>query len=201
MSTPAETFRNAFGAPEPSTALGVQFHSSANQGLVADVGAGWFRHGFLYLFGEELAQLNACLEAWPFVVPSNPRRIIIGRNAYGAILVVDNESMPREERVFVLDPFTVSYTEVPNARFMTLMARALPGNELPRFLDDSAYHKWRAEHGVTRLEPRQVLGVKVPRSLGGELVPANLQLEDIVSYYQTTGTIYAKAFATLSKDA
>ena len=35
--------------------------------------------------------------------------MILGRNAYGAILVLDNANDPMEQRVRILDPFTVTY--------------------------------------------------------------------------------------------
>lgn len=205
MLTPAQSFKNAFGVADPRATPGVRFESGMNRGLgeafLAEVGAGWFREGFLYLLGDGLQQLHECLDAWSFVVPPNANRLIIGRNAYGAILVLDNASEPRIERVYVLDPFTVSYDEVPNARFISLIGRAFPRGELQGFLDDRAYRAWLDQHQVERLEPQDALGIKVPKSLGGELVADNLQLEDIVSYYQTTAPIYAKAFAQLNKGA
>lgn len=205
MLTPAQSFKKAFGVADPRATPGVRFESGMNRGLgeafLAEVGAGWFREGFLYLLGEGLQQLHECLDAWSFVVPRNANRLIVGRNAYGAILVLDNASEPRIERVYVLDPFTVSYDEVPNARFISLIGRAFPRGELQSFLDDRAYRAWLQQHQVGRLEPQDVLGIKVPKSLGGELVADNLQLEDIVSYYQTTAPIYAKAFAQLNKEA
>ena len=170
-----------------------------SEAFLAEVGAGWFCDRFLYLLGEGLTELSACLEAWAFVVPPNPNRVIIGRNAYGAILVLDNASLPRIERVFVLDPFTVSYEEVPNARFVSFIGRALPEGEMEAFLDDRAYRAWLEQHHADRLEPQHVLGVKVPKGLGGELVPDNLQLEHIITYYQSTGPIYADAFAKLKQ--
>jgi hypothetical protein len=44
-----------------------------------------------------------------------------------------------------------------------------------------------------------VLGIKVPKGLGGKLELDNLQLDGIVDYYQSTGPIYAKAFAKLAE--
>jgi hypothetical protein len=203
MSTPAETFKRAFGSAAPAAEPCELFPRGANRRLAGalfkEVGAGWFRNGFLYFFGEGLAQLSACCDAWSFIVPPNANRVIVGRNAYGALLVVDDACEPDDERVFVLDPFSVSYDQVPNTIFVSLIARALPEGELPRFLDDRAYRAWLEEHRIDRLEPHHALGVKVPMDLGGELVPSNLQLEDIVTYSHTTAPIYADAFAKLKK--
>jgi hypothetical protein len=196
-------FVNLLGAPDPSAPSGLRFGRKTPRDMWdlmrAEIGAGWYRDGFLYLFGEGLDALDACLDAWSFVVPASPKRMVLGRNAHGAILVLENEGEPQTERVCLLDPFTVSYTPVPNTRFLNLVARALPKGELPSFVDDRAYRAWREQNGVKRLELEQILGFKTPKSLGGTLTPDNLQLEDIVEYYQTTAPIYADAFAKLKK--
>lgn len=164
-----------------------------------EVGAGWFRDGFLYLFGEGLDALHPCLEAWSFVVPPCDDRVIVGRNAYGMLLVLDNPSTPALEKIHVLDPFTVSYAGDSTIQLVSLIGRALPDGELRTFLDDEPYRAWRQEHGVDRLGAQDVLGIKVPQGLGGKLASSNLQLDGIVSYYETTAAIYADAFAKLNK--
>ncbi len=144
-------------------------------------GGGWYRDGFLYLSGEGLEELRPCLDAWSFLVPSGGDRTVLGRNAYGALIVEG----PGPDSVWILDPFTVSYTRVA--------VDALP----PGFLDGSAYRGWLDQHGLDGIEFRDVLGIKVPKGLGGALEVDNLQIEDIVDYYESTGPIYADAFATL----
>jgi hypothetical protein len=199
MSAVSEAFVGAFGAPDPAAPNGVHLGpvQAIWDSLHKKVGSGWFRGGFLYLFGEGLGAFGPCLEAWSFLVPPCADRRIIGRNAYGALLVLDNVSTPPEERVKLLDPFTVTFTEIPNTRFVSLIGRALPKAEVPVFLEDRAYLDWRKENNVDRLDLDDVLGIKAPKALGGELVPANLQLDGMVDYYQTTAPIYAKAFAKL----
>ena len=61
--------------------------------------------------------------------------------------------------------------------------------------DHEAYDDWLSENGNVEIEAHDILGIKTPVPLGGELVPANLQLENIVDYYRTTGPIYAKGHA------
>jgi len=106
--------------------------------------------------------------------------------------------VPGEEHVYILDPFTVTYATDPNLAFKNLIGYWLPRNELPEFLDDSAYKTWIKENDAGRLDLDDVLGIKVPKSLGGKLTAGNLQIDGIVDYYQTTAPIYAKAFASLN---
>jgi hypothetical protein len=203
MSAVGEAFKKAFGKPDPATPHGIRFRNAGFQGswesLHQEIGAGWFRDGFLYLFGEGLDSLTPCLDAWSFLVPPCDDRMIIGRNAYGALLVLDNGHSPYEERVYLLDPFTVTYATAPNIQFTNLIGRALPRRELPTFLDDSAYQQWREENNAGRLDLDDVLGIKVPRALGGQLTADNVQLDGIVDYYQSTAPIYADAFAKARK--
>ena len=202
MSVASEEFIGAFGAPDPATPAGLQLADSGTRSMWArlhpKIGAGWFRNGFLYLFGEGVDHLQTCLDARSFVVPPGKQRAILGRNAYGAILVLENEGDPDAERGYLLDPFMVAYTEIPRTRFVNIIARALPQNETGLFLDDGAYTDWREENAVDRIGVNDVLGIKVPRGLGGKLEASNLQLDDIENYYRTTAPIYADAFAPLA---
>jgi len=199
MSALSEAFTNAFGQPDPPTPDGLRFARPGRQAMWEsihkEIGSGWFKDGFLYLFGEGLETLQPCLDAWSFLIPHSEDRMIIGRNAYGAIIVLDN-SHTDNERVSILDPFTVTFASDRNVVFINLLGRWLP-RELPGFIDDSAYKDWIEENHAGRLDLDDVLGIKVPKGLGGELVSSNLQIDGIVDYYQTTAPIYAKAFAAL----
>ena len=202
MSAVADAFTKAFGRPDPAAPNGLHFGPAledAWQSLYSEMGAGWFRDGFLYMFGEGLDALEPCLEAWSFLVPPCDDRIIFGRNAYGAILVLDNANDPEggRERVFLLDPVTVTFDGDPRWRLRNVISNWMPRGNLPTFTDDSAYRAWKDANGVDRLDLDDVLGIKVPKPLGGELVADNLQLDGIVEYYQTTAPIYAAAFAKL----
>jgi hypothetical protein len=192
VSAVGAAFVAAFGRPDPPTPAGFDFYQFRS--LYAEVGAGWFRDGFLYLFGPGLQELTACLRAWPFLVPPCPDRLVLGRNAYGALLVLSHAHDPELEQVELLDPVTVTFAAVPHTVFRNLIGRALPDGELPGFLDDRAYRRWLAAHGVDRLDLDEVLGIGVPVPLGGELAPANLQLDDLAGYYRSTGPIYAPVF-------
>jgi hypothetical protein len=37
--------------------------------LHSEVGAGWYRDRFLYLFGENLEEFRPCVDAWSFLMP------------------------------------------------------------------------------------------------------------------------------------
>jgi hypothetical protein len=195
MSAVGEAFIAAFGKPDPSAPSGITFFQWKS--LYTEIGAGWFKDRFLYLFGEGLSPLRECLDLWSFLVPPCDDRIIVGRNAYGAMLVLDHGNTHDKEQLYVLDPFTVTYETRPNLLFRNLIGRWLPQGLLQGFLDDRAYKQWLAENHVDGVDLDEVLGIKVPNALGGELVTSNLQLDGIIDYYRTTAPIYAEAFATL----
>jgi hypothetical protein len=200
MSAVSDAFVAAFGLPSPATPNGIHMPRAFRglwNSIHSKIGSGWFLDGFLYLFGEGLETLQPCLDAWSFLVPPRSERRIIGRNAYGAILTLDYVEGPDDERVFLLDPFTATYDGSPTWQLTSLIGRALPKREMPTFLDNGAYDAWRKANGVDRLDLDDVLGIKVPKALGGELTVDNLQLDGIVDYYQSTAPIYEKAFASM----
>lgn len=190
----AESFRRRFGAPDPSAPPGLRFPGRGDQTVWEDlqrqIGAGWFLDGFVYLFGEGLDALSPCLAAWDFLLPPGPQRVVIGRNAYGALLVAEN---PDEEGftcpVGLLDPLHVRYWRHPEVVLMNLVGHWLPDDQVPGFLDSRMYDAW---HGTTgdRLELTEALAIKTPLSLGGEITAGNFQIEKLVDYYRSTAEIY-----------
>jgi hypothetical protein len=204
MSVASDEFLAGMGPADPATPNGLHFGTAGMRAiwkqLHADIGSGWYRDGFFYLFGEGLDALRPCLEAWSFLLPPCEDRMIVGRNAYGAILVLEN-SNKKSEAVKILDPFTVTYSGDPNMMLLNMIANWMPQGgwygmgQLPAFLDDRVYNQWRQQHGLAgaRLDFDDMLGAKVPRPLGGTLTADNLQLEPITDYYRTTGPIYAEA--------
>src|SRR5262245_15100927 len=202
MSMVGDKFKNAFGKADPPAPNGLKFENSSAQRMWdnfhQEIGSGWFKRQFLYLFGEGLETLMPCLEAWSFLVPPHPDRMIIGRNAYGALLVLENGNTMGAGKVFVLDPFLVTWWGDPNHDLVGLIGRWLPNNSLGTFLDDGTYKKWCKANDAA-LELEDVLGFKTPKGLGGKVEVDNLQLNGIVDYYQSTGPVYAKAFAKLAE--
>lgn len=203
MSDVGKPFVKVFGKPEPEAPNGLAFSSSFLSDLWKDmrreIRSGWFQNRFLYLFGDGLADLLPCLDAWSFVVPPNRDRIVLGRNAHGALLVLDDANSG-QGTVHVLDPFRVVYWTDPNLALMNLIARWLPEDRIPHFRDDTAYRQWQTQTGAA-LNDDEMLAPRTPEGLGGTLSLANLQPEPIVEYYETTGPIYGKAFAKMGRAA
>jgi hypothetical protein len=198
-----EALRQALGDPDPAVPPGLHFQDGF-QGRVwrlcaEKVGAGWFRDRFLYLFGEGLEALAPCLEAWPFLVPPNADRMIVGRNAYGAIAYVDDANSP-QGKLSVLDPLSVSVVTSHGLDLWSFIGRYLPENLIESFLDDSVYREW-AEKSRLGLELDLALAIKIPLTLGGKMEVDNFSVEGIAEYYQTTAPIYANGIAEARKNA
>jgi hypothetical protein len=197
MSDLGEHFVEALGRPDPVEPSGLTFPGLIRQGywdmFYDQVGAGWFLDRFVYLFGPQAERLQTCLDAWPFLVPPSSDRRILGRNAHGAILVLEDASKVKT-RVYLLDPFALAYWTDPLLQLESLLGRFLPDNLLPRFLDRSLYESWRRATDM-HLEDDFILAPKTPEGLGGEWSPANFQPENIFDYYESMAPIYAKAYA------
>jgi hypothetical protein len=129
---------------------------------IGDLEPGWHLDGFLYLANTPggLPELAECPRSWPFLVPHARGRVVIGRNAYGALLLREPD-----ERVYLLDP----------ERLVHRYAGTWPDLDVPEFLERAAYDGWRASH-----DAMGVRDVLVP--VGGELVRT-----DLVAYYASSG--------------
>ncbi|HEX8108828.1 MAG TPA: hypothetical protein VF516_13945 [Kofleriaceae bacterium] len=205
MSAGGEAFVAALGRPDPAGPPGLSFPNPVDQEtwdyLYPEVGAGYYLNRFLYLFGANLSSLEPCLQAWSFLLPTDGARVILGRNAYGALLILENANLSgTKSRVYVLDPIGVVYRRNPQAALENLFGYWLPNKALPNFFNSGIYDTWVAGSG-RYLADDEILGIKVPLGLGGSLALDNFQPEPIVRYYQTTGPIYAKAFAQMAASA
>jgi hypothetical protein len=201
MSEVGDAFRRAFDPPDPAVADGLP-EGTANgywAELKEEVGSGYFMDRFLYLFGEGLQDLRVCLDAWSFIVPPHEHRVILGYNAYGSLLVLEeNPAAPWKGRVHILDPLIVTYGTLPSLDFIGLIGSWLPEKRIPGFFETSVYERWCAE-SEAYLDPREILGIGVPLSLGGEMRLDNFAPQDIVEYYQTSGPIYERALRKKAK--
>ena len=78
LGEPVDAGPAVFASQDPVALL--QWESNLDE-----IRGGKYLDRFLWLFTPGLERLNACLEAWPFLVEPCDDRVIIGRNAYGAI--------------------------------------------------------------------------------------------------------------------
>lgn len=195
----ANAFRERFGEPRPRVPTDIHFRRATNQDnwerIIRHTGSGWFMNRFLYLFGAGLQPLTACLDAWSFLVPPGKERIILGRNAYGTLLVL--EEPEDAQAVYLLDPLRVVYWTDPDLELLGLIGGEMPRGNLPHFFEDDLYREWIS--GDHYLADDLIIAPITPMSLGGEMERNNFQEEQIVAYYQSTAPIYAKAFAKMAK--
>jgi len=194
MSFIGERFLRAVGAPSPRAPPGLRFENEAEQLswelLHKEIGAGSYLDGFLYLFGEGLDALLACLRPWSFLVPPLPKPMIVGYNAYGTLLVLKDSAQPLV-RMGVLDPARVVWWDPGDLDFTGLIGTWIPDRLIPRFLDRGGYDAWLASGG-RKLARGEMLSMKTPAALGGAFVPDNFEIADIVRYYQASGPVLAK---------
>jgi hypothetical protein len=197
MTTVGAAFVASVGRPEAPTANGVVFNNKAArriwERLLREIGAGWFSNRFLYLFGPGLDAWLPCLDAWSFLVqPPDRERVVLGRNAYGALLIAE-EPTRRGLRcpVYLLDPLNVRYWTHPQLGLVNLIGNWLPQGRLPDFCDRGLYDAWTQASGEP-LTLDEILAIRVPKTLGGRMTPDNFAVENILSYYRSTGRIYAK---------
>lgn len=191
-----DTFVQRFGKPAPPAPNGVKFPTAGARMIWDEVhavtGSGWYLDRFLYLFGTGLDALNPCLEAWSFLLDGARERIIVGRNAYGALLVLDEPDKGMASPVKMLDPLQVRYWGDSNLDMGSLIGTWLPENLIPGFLDNGLYNAAVSAAGI-ELPLNEGLMIKEPLSMGGTMAADNFQPEDLVEYYRTTGPIYARA--------
>lgn len=194
----AESFIAEVGTPNPPAPVGVPDDAHLMWPIYRKkIGAGFFLDRFLYLFGEGVERLEECLEAWSFLVPPVEDRVILGYNAYGAILVLEHGQDADREMVKVLNPLTVQYWGDRNLTFGSLIGSWLPERRIPRFFDTSVYEEHREEHGD--LDPFEILGIGVPLTLDGKMELDNFARQDIVAYYRDAAPAYKKAFAKMKR--
>jgi hypothetical protein len=199
MSTPErpDRFQQAFDGPVvPATPM--RFKDAWLDHMMSAryerIGAGWFLGRMFYLFGDDLKRLEPCVHAWSFLLPpSLTQWAVIGFNAYGCILVLDEEGgYGTTSPVGMLDPLTVTYVTDPTLDIYSLLNDWLPNRKLEHFLDTSVYQKFLEASG-SFLGDDEILGIRVALSLGGEMDLKNFSQLPIIDYYQATGPTYASA--------
>jgi hypothetical protein len=190
-------FVEAFGPPDEATApmhFSEPFLEQDWTWRCRRTGAGWFLGRFFFLLGDGLGRFTPCLEAWSLLLstPANERKII-GYNAYGALLVLENElDRGVVAPVRLVEPTNVVYWGDPECAYGTLLNRWLPSRLVPHFFDTSVYEQWLKSSGRF-LGDGEILGIRAALPLGGEMKLDNFSPMNIVDYYRATGPAYAKA--------
>ncbi|MCC2545567.1 hypothetical protein LJY25_03855 [Hymenobacter sp. BT175] len=174
------------GHPAPATPpadfFADKFDKSLWRMMYDEVGSGWYRNRFLYLFGAGLPPVQLFLEAWAAKLAPGVERILIGYNAHGLLLLAEN---PTEEGtdapILLLDPARGTVWREEGLDFTSLISDWLPENRIPHFLDQAGYDAYVTQHGF--LAPGQVLAL--PGALHpGEAPDAAYQPEELLSYHQ-----------------
>lgn len=198
MSSGIQAFKQRMGEPAPPAETPLTFEAPWAQSIwsffAEEAGTGYFLNGFVYLLGARARELDGLLDEWSFLFGNDEERWVIGKNAYGALLVLENPSENGTKGlVGMVDPLEVRYVTNSQLTFISLLGRWLPQDLLPHFLDDYLYQTLRKEADED-LAFNEILAIKSPLSLGGKMEAANFQVENIFDYYRTTGEIYAKRF-------
>ncbi|MCI5058432.1 MAG: hypothetical protein MRY83_20135 [Flavobacteriales bacterium] len=201
MTKVGETFASKFGSASPSVKIDFKFGNTSDitwNVVSKEIGAGWFLNQYFYLFGPGLADLNKCIDHWNFLFEDEKERKVFGRNAYGALLIVEEPSTKGNiGSVGVLNPIDVSYFKDPNLVFMNFLGYWFPKMIIPNLYLPMVYEAWHKTTG-DYLDINEILAIKTPISLGGSIDDANnFQIENIYNYYETTGKIYKEAFQKL----
>lgn len=200
MSAASSSFLSSLGPAESTQAHRLHFTGSFDNmvwdSVYQDIGAGWFRDRFYQLFCADLEPYDALLEMWRFALPSGRQYKVIGRNAHGALLLIeDMQRRGTEAPIRLLSPLRPSFWGDDHCVFMNCIGHWLPQHKIPGFSDSRIYDQFLSA-SRTRLDPDEILAVKTPLSLGGTMTAENFQVENIFAYYRTTAAIYAPLFAT-----
>jgi hypothetical protein len=196
-STNQDPFHQVFGPP----AIAVPRMHFRGAGLehmmtrrLAHTGSGWFLGRMFQLFGDGLDRLNPCVEAWSFLLPPALERwLVIGFNAYGALLLLDEAGEKGTVApIWMIDPLTVTCFGHPQLYLYSLLDDWLPNRRLPRFLDTAVYEQYLRAAG-SLLENDEFLGIRAPLPLGGSIQLDNFSRVDIIDYYAATAPVYREA--------
>ncbi len=198
MSSVGDAFIKFYGKPDPLLPCRLKFEESWKQGMVdfivAEIGSGVYSNGFYHLLGEDLVSLDPLLETWRFILPDDKPRNVVGRNAYGVLLVAEDlQAKGMGAQLCVLDPIRVGYHRDENWLVTNGLVTWLP-KYCPNFTDQRIYRAMVGDSNV-RLETDDILAIKTPTSLGGELGSDNFQIENIHDYFASTAAIYAQYLA------
>jgi hypothetical protein len=197
MSPVGNEFLTTIGKPNLKMNLGFKFSMEWDQIVLEDlhneIGAGIFYNGFLHLIGADVVELNSLLEHWKFLFnDDNTDRKVIGRNAHGSLLIIEKEKeLGTTAPVGYLDLINGKYIKDINLDFLGLFGSWIPNNKLGNLLDLTIYNHF--VNGNSFLRANEIIAIKVPTCLKGELTKSNFQIENIFEYHSSISKVYKRA--------
>jgi hypothetical protein len=209
MSYAIDKFLKAMGSAKPRAKDGMHFSifiaGSWKNAQKEGVHPGYYKNRFYYLFGEGLERYQRCIDAWSFLVDTKRPVTILGKNAYGSLLVLeDSDDAETSRHIGVLDTTLAQYTARTDWYFSDLWVGLLVNRELDIFTDESAYLEWRELAGKGKakkpyLDEDEILGPVLPLPLGGTMSMTNFRPQNIFEYYESTAPIYKKAYRQVKR--
>lgn len=203
MSVAASAFLSGLGSVELAQAHRMQFTEPFDQmlwnSIYQEIGAGFYKNRFYQLFSAELSAYDDLLKLWHFALPYGSTFKVIGRNAYGALLLLENvETKGTAAPVRLLNPIVPAYWGDDHCVLMNCIGHWLPQQKIPGFSDSvfyNAYYKVVQKY----LDQDEILAIKIPLALGGNIQADNFQPENIFDYYRSAASIYEKIFTKSKK--
>jgi hypothetical protein len=196
------TYARILGPPDPRLPSGLKLVSASDRAywrlVYRDVGAGWYWDRFLFLFGAGVEELRGCLAAWSPLCGEDDERVVLGRNAYGAILFIDRAGRNASSRMRILDPFQLTCSSKDGENLQELFADVIPNNRYPAFFSNRLYEVWRKREGLGLAED-EILAPRRPEDEGGKWELANLAPEGLRAFFERTATDWAPAIARAAK--
>lgn len=189
-------FKNKIGAPQKEENTHITFKKSIPQTIwermIQEIGCGSFNNGFFYLFGEKLTELEKIKEYWSFLLRDDIVYTIIGFNKMGFIILAENlMEKGMASSISIIDPFHVRIYKNGEVKLLNFIGRWLPDGLIPNLNDDHLYRATLQEI-EEELDFQEIIAIKKPLSLGGEMIAENFGIENIQEFYKSTGEIYSK---------
>ena len=190
-----DNFKTKIGVPTQEETTEIRFEKSMQQAIweriIDEIGCGLFQNGFFYFFGKELNKFESILKYWSFLLEEKINYSIIGFNKMGFIILAENlENNGMASQITIIDPLNVRLYKNTQIKLLNFIGRWLPDGLIPGLNNNRLYEAVIKEIDEN-LELEEIIAIKKPFSLGGELKAENFSIENINEYFKTTGKIYA----------